>query len=346
VDIIERPHAGGFLELARLIALHKTLFGIAEAVGNGNCKISDPRVKSIVEKAVVSAGSTADASWAGNLVAYQILQSGFVESLRSLGAFDQLLPSMRRIPAYNYASIVTGGFVGHNIGEAAWKPISKLSISADLMTPQKAVAFAVSTAELLRFATAGTQVLFGDELRLAVAQTTDIPVIAALLAGLTVSASSGDPRVDIADLLASVPLKQSSRPFLLTSPTVVSQLAVARDSAGATLFPSISIPEGGECFGIPLRGVDSLSNYDGNGDYLVLVDASQCAGESDVITLDESSQADLQMTDSPTDAPEAMISMYGTDSVAIKAERFFNFAILRQSARAARKAVNYTVGSP
>jgi hypothetical protein len=341
----ETANAADFCDLARAIGLYKNTPTLHQAVQSGLIRVSD-RVKGILAKAAVSGGSTGDATWAGALTAYQTISAGFVESLRSISAYDAMLPNMRRIPPFTRAAIVTTGASGALTAEQKWKVISKLSLAADNIAPLKAVCVLVITEELLRFSTAGTDRLFADELRSAVAQATDVPVLTALLASITPAASSGNARHDVATLLSAVPLKALSRPMFLTTPLVIQQMAALYGDSGP-VFPDLTVPgAGGFISGIPTVGVDSLTNYGGHGDHFLLVDAWNCAGESDVVTIDGSVQADVQMSDAPTDGAADMVSLFETNAVAIKCERRYAFARLRASAVAALKTVAYGVGSP
>src|SRR6202035_4835601 len=101
--------------------------------------------------AAVSGGTISDATWAGALVAYQTVSAGFVESLRSISAYDAMLPNLRRIPPFTRAAIVTAGASGALTAEAKWKVISRLQLTADNIAPLKALAVLVITEELLRF---------------------------------------------------------------------------------------------------------------------------------------------------------------------------------------------------
>jgi len=341
--MFEEPHsAAGLVELAMYVALYKGIGPVLAGFRSGILKVKNDRLKTFLQKAAVNPGTLGNS---GALIDYKILQSGFIESLRSLSLFDQMLPSMVRVPPNAQTSIVTLGASGEIVTEGSWAPLSKLQISGSFLAPQKAIALVVSSAELLRMGTAGTQTLFANELRAAVAQATDAPVVSALLNGLTVNASSGSARDDIATLLTSITLRATSKPFWLTSPEVVQELASLYGESGP-LYPDLVVPEGGSIAGIPLRAADVLTNYSGNGRYLALVDASQLAGESDLVELDASTEASLQMSDAPTDAPENLVSLFQDDAVALKATRSFCFARLKNSAVAALKEVSYSNGSP
>jgi len=104
--------------------------------------------------------------------------------------------------------------------------------------------------------------------------------------------------------------------------------------------------------------VDVLANYGSDSEIMLLVDASQCSGDSGDLALDISNEATLKMADdvdtvgSPAAPavgsanPYTLVSMFQTDSTAIRAERWFAFAKMRTAAVAAIKNCDYHVGSP
>src|SRR6185436_6449156 len=81
-------------------------------------------------KAVVGGGSLQDPEWAGALVDYQVAVNGFVESLRSVSAFDSLLPAMVRIPMRTRAAFSVIAATGAVVDELTYKPVSRLSLAA------------------------------------------------------------------------------------------------------------------------------------------------------------------------------------------------------------------------
>ena len=125
-----------FANLARVIALsrgdpskvamiqrdHRALLGprIAAVLNNSN------RVYQITprQKAAVSALDTLS-----GLAEYDALANAFLESLRNFGAFDRMLPFMRRVPFRRRIGASTAGASGATVTSASAKLISKLTLA-------------------------------------------------------------------------------------------------------------------------------------------------------------------------------------------------------------------------
>jgi hypothetical protein len=67
-------------------------------------------------------------------------------------------------------------------------------------------------------------------------------------------------------------------------------------------------------------------------DTAILVDAQQVAGVSAQIELSSSSEASVQMSDTPTDGAAAHVSLFQSNMVALRATRFLAAALLRSDA--------------
>ncbi len=80
----------------------------------------------------------------------------------------------------------------------------------------------------------------------------------------------------------------------------------------------------------------------------MLVDASQIAADAGVLEVEVSDDANLQMSDSPTQAPSNTVSMFQTNSLCIRARRFFSLQHVRAAAVAGIKNASYQIqiGSP
>src|SRR5262245_30230953 len=103
------------------------------------------------QKASVSAGTTTDSSWALPLAEYDVLAAAFLESLKHFGAFDRMLPQMRRVPLRTRIGASTSGAFGTTVPQGSVKPIGRLALSGGTIDEQKAVAILVVTNELARF---------------------------------------------------------------------------------------------------------------------------------------------------------------------------------------------------
>lgn len=327
--------------------VHNAL-GAAKAKGAPRLVIEalEGGAEGLTVKSAIAGGSTTDATWGGPLEAIRSLSSEWFATLRTVSALDALLPDMQRVPPNQNYGITTATGTGHVVSEAAWKPLTKMAFAAGSLGPQKAMALVAVSQDLVNFGAASGYTLIENELRGAVAAASDVTVVTALLAGLTPLESTGNARTDISAALAAVPLKQTSKPFVLTSPDVVKQLAMLGSSDGPPAFPDVSVPNGGSISGMPLLGLDALADFGDDGTLLLVVDANQIAGDAGALDLTVSNQATLQMSDAPANAASNLVSMFQTDSVAIMGERWFWLQKVRQNAVAAIKGVGYGVGSP
>lgn len=291
-------------------------------------------------KAAVVAGSTA--GWGSPLAQYQALVSQFEGSLRTFGAFDAMLPLMRRVPlGLARLAIVVTGATGSGVGQGAPKPISSLQLASGDFEPTKAICIIVVTDELARLET--PQGLLADELRAAVAASTDrvfLPgVIDTSTAPVTASGTGAEQFLaDLAAAIRNVSLSSRSRLFLAADPVTVAALALMEGEA----FSDMTV-NGGVVRGVQIVPTDAIQR-DTSGARLILIDASQVAAATASITLDASEQASLQLNSTPDDPPSAstvLTSMWQQNLRALKATRWFSFKRLRDNAVVTINGANY-----
>ena len=250
-----------FCALARCVALGKgrdsIARGVAEEAGlsttvrsilSGQPVHNLSRDLVLQQRAAVAAGSTSDSSWALPLSAYQTLAASFLESLRAFGAFDRMLPSMRRVPMRARVGSSSIGITGTTINPASVKPISKLTLTGGVIDELKAVALVIVTQELARFSESVAGDLFARELSNAVAVETDEQFLSVLTTGVTPIASSGgtaeNVRHDLRALLAAVTTSARSQLFLLMPSAIAKTLAALHTSTGAPAFPAMGVQGG------------------------------------------------------------------------------------------------------
>src|SRR5262249_31932071 len=141
---IERSEkAKQFCDLARIVAMSRGDHALAQHAAEKS-RLS-PTIRRILSgrpavyavqpdaaaqhKAAVAAGTTADTGWALPLAEYDVLAGAFLESLKNFGAFDAMLPSMRRVPLRTRIGASTTGITAATVGQAQVKPISKLGLT-------------------------------------------------------------------------------------------------------------------------------------------------------------------------------------------------------------------------
>jgi hypothetical protein len=302
-------------------------------------------------KAAVAAGTTSDSAWAGPLLGFTDLVGDWFETLRNFSVVDALIAQgAKRISANVRFFLMTLASAGGNISEATWWPLSKMEFAASRQSYVVSLSGVVVSDAILRFSAESTQNLINTELAGSVAGASNATAITLLLDSITPSASSGDARTDLQTLFGSISLSSRSRPLLVASPGVVKQLAfLGASDNGAPTFPDITVPTGGMISGVPLIAVDELHAHGAagaDGDMIMIIDAAQIAADTGVLTLDVSKQATLQMSDAPNQAASNIVSMYQTNSIAIRSRRIFSLQRVRTSAVAAIKLAHYGPGSP
>jgi HK97 family phage major capsid protein len=131
----------------------------------------------------------------------------------------------------------------------------------------------------------------------------------------------------------------------IMSATTALSLSLMRNALGQKEFPDINMM-GGTFEGLPVV-VSEYVPYDSSGHYVVLANASDIwlADDGNVV-IDASREASLQMLDDPTNNSSSgtattMVSMFQTNSVAIRAERWINWKLRRASAVAVISGVNW-----
>lgn len=296
-------------------------------------------------KAAVAAGTTTDPAWAGPLVEHQTMAAGFIESLRSQSVFDAMLPVMRRVPLMTrlgvFSSTASGGTIA---GEGIPVPVSKFSLSGPTLDPLHATALVVLTDALVRNSSAASQTLVASELRKAVSAATNRQFIAGVTTGAPSSVSSGTTAAnifaDLGTMAAAVCISSACKPFLIIDAGTSANLSFKTDTAGQLAFPDMT-PSGGSIGGVTVLVSDDLPVDDSTGGYAVMLDADSIAGDTGSIVLDSSSAAALQMDDDPSAGAQNLVSLFQSDSLALKADRWFGYELIRSSGAYLLTGVNW-----
>jgi hypothetical protein len=122
-------------------------------------------------------------------------------------------------------------------------------------------------------------------------------------------------------------------------------LSLMRNALGQKEFPDITML-GGTFEGLPVI-VSEYVPSETAGDFVVLANASDIwLADDGSVVVDASREASLQMLDNPTNnsasgTPTTMVSMWQTNSVAIRAERWINWQKRRTAAVAVLSEVNW-----
>lgn len=308
-------------------------------------------------KATVPAGTTTDSTWAAPLVYANTFGGDFIEYLRPRTLIGQA--QFRSVPFNVRIGGQTSGGTAGWVGQGKSKPVTKFDFNATTVPFTKVAAIAIITQELARFSDPSAERLVRDSMADCVIARVDSdlfdPNVVAVAnvnpAGLLngVSPVAGPATIDPDDIRCAIlrlwapwdSTNIGARPAYYTTPAVARLLAFTRDAMGNVAFPGVT-PFGGTLDGIPLRVSQYLANNGGSGGSpFILVDESEIyLADDGSVTLDMSDQASIEMTDAPVGSSSAtvtsngspFVSMWQTNSVAFRAERFIWWGARRSGA--------------
>ncbi|ECF2702142.1 phage major capsid protein [Salmonella enterica subsp. enterica serovar Senftenberg] len=315
-----------------------------------------------VLKAAVGAGTTTDPQWAGALVEYQEYAQDFVEYLRPqtiIGRFGQgNIPSLRKVPFNIRIPAQTSGGSANWVGQGKAKPLTKFDFESITFSFAKVAAIAVLTDELIRFSNPAADALVRNALAEAVIARLDTDFIspskaevanvspASITNGITAVPSTGNPDDDAAaafGVFVAANLQPNGAVWLMSSTTALA-LSMRKNALGQKEYPEMTLL-GGTFHGLPVI----VSQYVGN--QLVLVNAPDIyLADDGGVAVDMSREASLEMESDPagdsiTPTGTELVSMFQTNSVAIRAERWINWKRRRTAAVAVISGVNYGAGA-
>jgi HK97 family phage major capsid protein/HK97 family phage prohead protease len=300
-------------------------------------------------KSDVSGGDSTTATWAAELVLADTRYTGdFIEYLKAKTVFDRL--PLRVIPANVVIKGRDGAATGYWVGESAAIPVTAMTFMDVSLTPLKAAALAVVSNELLRDSTPAAEALVRDALVEASAQRVDLTFLSATAksvgvypsgmlyedantAVVTPIASNGNDavglRADVRALYAPfITARNASGLYFVMNPALAKSIQLLVNALGIAEFPTIN-QDGGTLLGDPVVTGDNVGSND-----MILLKPSDIyrIGDSGV-QVSISRDAMIEMDSSPamnSQTPAAptgkTVSMFQTESTAIKIVRSINFA--------------------
>jgi HK97 family phage major capsid protein len=320
-------------------------------------------------KAQVTGGTTTDPTWAAPLVYADNLTSEFVEYLRPMTIIGKFgangIPSLRSIPFnVRFPAQVSGGD-GYWVGEGKPKPLTNFSFEEVTLRWTKVANIAVVTEDLLRFSTPSAEVVVRNALAEALQARLDSDFInpsitlqadvrpASITNGATTSVASGVDaaavRADIRTLLSvfiTANISTSGLVFIMREAQALA-LMLLRNDLGQREFPDIRI-NGGTLEGIPVI----TSQYVPQGVVVAAAPGEIYLADDGGVSIDLSREASLEMATDPSNevnngaspplsVEATLVSMFQTNSVAIRAERFINWRRRRTAAVAYLTSVGW-----
>lgn len=245
------------------------------------------------------------------------------------------------------------------VGAGGPKPVAQAAFDALTIQPSKAAGIIILTDELARLAAPGTDGFLRDELRNGLVAfldeqlvDPDVAVVAdispgSITNGVTPLPASGNTaETALADLRALLTEYVSNggkieRCAILLS----SQNAIGLRLLGNPAFENLT-REGGELAGLPAVASDAL------GDQIVAVDVGGIfVADDGGIDISVSRQTSLEMLDNPTNTAATgtattMVSLFQTNSIALKVERTLNWQATDGAVAVLDGAHYLGVGSP
>lgn len=332
------------------------------------------------QKTAVIGGTTTDSNFASALLPpATVLDSAFLDYLRPFTLVDRFgttqngvrIPALKRVPFNVKVQSQTSGATANWVGEGKSKPVTKFNTTSATLLFTKVAAIAVITEELARFSRPGAEGLVRDELRKAAVAKIDTSFVDPALAevsavnpasitnGLTALTSAGttaaNVQTDIQALIAPFILNgyDVSQLVLLMPNTLALTLSLMQNSLGQDSFKGMTVT-GGVLAGIPVLASQYLASGASYGNMVVAMSAENIALADDGnVAIDVSREASIEMSDAPANevvtptATAYSVSMFQTNSLAVRAEREINWKKLRSTAVVYMDDVNWgAIGSP
>lgn len=332
------------------------------------------RIQNVL-KAAVAAGTTTDPTWAGALVDYQLFAGDFIEYLRPMTIVGKFgtngIPSLQRVPFNVKIAGQTSGGSASWVGQGAAKPLTKFDFAMTQLAWAKVAAISVITEELARFSSPSAEQYVRRGLAEAIVARLDIDFIdpsKALVAdvspasitngivGLTPSGTDAAAvRADIQTLISSflaANLTPTSAVWIMPN-TVALAISLMTNALGQPEFSGITMT-GGSLKGIPvITSQYAVLGGSPDGNLMILLNASDIfLADDGQVVIDVSREASLEMDGAPTQSvaggsplapvPSQVVSLWQTNSIGLRAERFINWARRRTEAVAYLENVQYT----
>ncbi len=307
----------------------------------------DPHIAQMIIKANISAvNTTTDAALFGNEAGV----ADYVEYLRNqtiLGKFGTGgIPALRRVPFYYPVVTQATGGTAYWVAEGSAKPMTKPTWTRTELTPLTIAGLAAATLQALKFSSPDADRALRDDLTAAVVEAIDTAFIdpanagtagakpASISNGISGTAASvgGDAAAIRQDAKAAMGVFVAAKNPLTSGVWVMSGTnalgaATLVNPLGQDEFPDLTV-NGGSFMGLPVVVSQAA------GTTVTLVNASDIwLADEGGVNVDMSTEASLQMVDNPTgtstgsDPVEAtLVSMFQTNSVAIRVEKFINWA--------------------
>jgi HK97 family phage major capsid protein/HK97 family phage prohead protease len=317
-------------------------------------------------KTAVPAGDTTTSGWASEWAYAQNIASEFIEYLRPKTLIGRI-PGWRNVPFNIRVGSATGGSTGYWVGQGAPVPVSKMTSSSTSLGIAKVAGIVAIDKELARLSTPSAEMMVRNDLTRELQKTLDSDLIdpnnggqtniqpASLTYGLTPVTPTGTTYATfVADwktltataIAAELPMSQA---VVVMSESTAQALSMMVTSLGNPQFPGLTMT-GGSLNGLPVF-TTTLATISGSPQFsniIVLIFPGEVfLADDGQATVEANDQVAIQLLDNPTNASTSgttattMVSMWQTESIAVKAVRYINWSKARSQCCAFLQAAAY-----
>ena len=297
-------------------------------------KDSTPEV-ALYLKAAVAPGTITDATWASPLV-NQNISNEFIELLRPATILGKI-PGLRQVPFNTKVPTQTAGGTYGWVGESKPKPVTKLAFSSTSLGVSKAAGIIVLTRELVMLSNPSAEALVRADMVAGIAQFLDSqfidPAVAAVAGvnpasitnGAPTAAATTNPVADIMSLInhfATNNIAVGGVTFIMSAANALS-LTFRTNLDGSPEFPGVTVNGGS------YKGLTFITSQAAGTNVIALQPSLVLYADEGGVTIDASQEASLQMDSapaSPADATTVYVSLWQTNTIGLRAERFINWA--------------------
>lgn len=299
--------------------------------------------------AAVAGGTTTDGTWAGPLTAVpQTLVAAFLDFLRPMTIVGKFgtggIPSLTMTPFNIRVQSQTSGGSAQWVGQGKMKPVTKFDYDDVNLGFAKLAAISVISDELVRFSNPSSEARVRDALAAAVVERQDVDFIdpnktedtnvspASITNGITALVSSGTDadavRADVRALLGAF-INANIDPTTLVwiMPTTIAlALTLMRNALGQREFPDITM-RGGQFEGFPVIS-SQYANIGGSPaeNLVIAVSAKDIfLADDGGVNVTASLETSIAMSDDPENDEATPVSMFQSNQVALRAERYINW---------------------
>jgi len=296
-------------------------------------------------RTAVPAGTTSNSTWAAPLVNYTVMVSEFIELLYAQTVLGRLR-GFRNVPFNIKVPRQTAGTSVNWVGEGAAKPLSKGAFDTVSLTWSKVAGICAFTQELVRFSNPSAEALIRDDLTKAVAKFLDEQFLdtskvavanvspASVTNGADAITATGETatafRKDFKHAMANFVLENMdvAGVTILMKPLQAMSLGlIVNSTTSVPEFPNIGVG-GGSILGVPVL----VSNNVPSGKIIFIAPGEILLADDGGVSVDISTEASLQMDDNPTDDATSLVSLWQSNMIGLRVERFINWVKRRQEA--------------